>query len=505
MQRGASEKWWAGGWVLATPLASLRRAAPACPPRTARATLRAGRGMAPAARRAAVVVGSGFVGLSSALALQRTGRFASVTLLERAAGGAGSRASASAGNAGTFAAYANIPVARPGLWKDALPMLLDNTKPLSLAATPHLLRMLPWAARFLRACRPDAVRHSALALGALLREAQAAYDAIFEQAGVDVDAPMGSAYAPNPESVELPFAARNGYMILQRTPEAMEGSKASAALRREGLGPSLRMEALDTAGVQDLEPGVSERACGGGAWYFPDGWFLRDPAALCRALADGFEAGGGEIVSGAKGDVVSLVPGAGGTRVSVRTAGGAAHEADVCVIAAGAHSAALSRSLGERIPLDTERGYHVEWAQGSEATLTRPVCSVDGGFIATPMANGMRAAGLVEFGGTRAPPVRARFDQLEGATRELLVDDSARGLGTREAGRDWLGFRPTLPDALPVIGRARSCEAVIYAFGAQHIGWTCGGITAKLVTELALGKEPSVDLAPYSASRFRLW
>ena len=476
-----------------------------------------------AVRSRAVVVGGGFVGLATALHLQRVGKH--VTLLE-AGPDVGGRHSASNGNAGTFAFYANVPVQRPGLWKEAPGMILSRTGALRLVPDPHLLRMIPWAAGALASCTPAEVRKTSLALGTLLRLAEDGYRDAWAHAGVDVDSPMG-AYAPTPESRADAFAAREGYILLQRDVTS-PGAAAAAALRREGLGPGLKMEALDGSGVRELEPLLSDRATRGGAWWFEDGWFLRHPEALLRAMCDGFAARGGEVRCGDTGaakDVRALdIPGD-VSAVKVTTVDGTHIDAGTVVIAAGAHSAALAELCGDRVPLDTERGDSVQFAQKgkgpggasiqSAPALTRPVCSAEGGFIVTPMSSGVRAAGLVELGGLRAGPVASRFDQLDAETRALFSgrrdlgtgsDESGErpvpALGARDRDSDWLGFRPTLPDALPVIGPSSRVRGVLYAFGHQHIGWTLGGITGRVIADLAVGKAPEVDLAPFCARRF---
>ena len=511
-----------------------------------------------AARSRAVVVGGGFVGLSCALHLQRTGAFSHVLLMEAGAE-VGGRQSASNGNAGTFAYYANVPVQRPGLWREAPGMILSPTGALRLAATPHLARMLPWAAGALASCAPAEVRKTALALGTLLRRAEDGYRGAWDQAGVDVDGPMGR-YAPSPAARGDAFAARRGYLLLQRDVHSAS-SRAVAALRAEGLDmppERLAMHALDQAAVLELEPNLAPEAARGGAWFFERGWFLRDPAALLAAMRDGFARRGGEIrcsdegiTSGDPSDpgsrdtrrsgrVTSLASTADGT-VRVGASDGSFVDAARVVVAAGARSADLARLCGDDVPLDTERGYHVQWVlEGEEegggvgarggvganvtvggggvangptfagdpsAALARPVCTPEGGFIATPMSRGLRSAGLVELGGLDAAPVAARFEQLERATRALLREDVAAALGGRDASRDWLGFRPTLPDALPVIGDARGVPGVTYAFGHQHVGWTLGGVTGEIVADLARGREPGVDLAPFSPRRFekKLW
>ena len=319
---------------------------------------------AAAVKARAVVVGGGFVGVACALHLQRAG-FRHVTLMD-AGPTVGGRHAASNGNAGTFAAYANIPVQRPGLWREAPGMILSPTGALRLAPDlGHLVRMVPWGLGALASCAPAEVRKTALALGTLLRRAEDGYRGAWEHAGVDVDGPMG-AHAPTPDAADEPFAARRGYVLLQRDVRSAAAA-AVAALRREGLGgDALAMEAIDQAGVLELEPNLRPEAATGGAWWFPDGWFLRDPAALLRAMADGFVDAGGEIRCGdgdgdgdgrgGSGDVAGCpqdgtranAPGSGrvtgltraSTGVRVTASDGSTTDAGAVVIAAGAHSAA---------------------------------------------------------------------------------------------------------------------------------------------------------------------
>ena len=447
--------------------------------------------------RTSLVIGGGFVGLSTALHLQRLGR--RVLLLDRHAISSAT-AAASYGNAGTMAVYANVPVNSPSVLRNLPGMLLDSDGPLSVKPTLHLPSMLPWAALFALHCRRSAVEHTADALGALLQRAESGYEPVFEQAGVDIDAPMGVHASGGDDAARQPFAVREGYLLLQRTEAAMQASAAGAALRRRGLGDGLRMHALSSDEVLELEPALSAHVCAGGAWFFPDGWLLSEPAALMRALAAGFEAHGGELLVGSAVSIGEASSGGGGRGggVVVRLSDGSSTETvDEVVVAAGAHSKPLVASVGEWCPLDTERGYHVAFAPGSEARLTRGVCDPTEGFIASPMAGGLRVAGKVELGGVDAPPTPARWEQIERASQAMIA-----GVGPRVPSADWLGFRPSMPDALPVIGRSRKLPSVLYAFGHQHIGWTLGGITGQLVAELADGRGPSVDLHPYRLGRF---
>jgi glycine/D-amino acid oxidase-like deaminating enzyme len=442
------------------------------------------------------VLGGGFVGLSAALLLRRAGH--SVVLVDAATGGA---RGASLGNAGTFAAYACVHINRPGLAWDVPRMLATKGSPLSLAPSLHLLRMLPWFALFLRHCRPDSVEATSAALGSILVRAEAAYEGVWEAAGIHVDDKMGT-YASGPRAAaELPFSARHGYLLLQRTKAMMQASQSSAATRRRCV-PGLRMEALSTDEVVRLEPNLSPEAALGGSWYFPDGWFLREPGALLRALYAGFENAGGEVRCAR---AAALRPSQDMVTIELEPGHGDDIVADQVVVACGAQSGALARSIGDWLPVDTERGYHVEWGVGSEAVFTRAVCDPSQGYIASPMSGGLRSAGLVELGGTAAPANPARCDQLENATLSLLRPAAAAALGSRVKAADWLGFRPTMPDALPVIGCSPRAPNVVYAFGHQHVGWTLGGITGQLVTDLVSGREPDVDLRPFRPDRWSLF
>jgi D-amino-acid dehydrogenase len=164
------------------------------------------------------------------------------------------------------------------------------------------------------------------------------------------------------------------------------------------------------------------------------------------------------------------------------------------VIASGAYSKSLTDQLGENIPLDTERGYHVHF-KGMDHLIQRPVIFLDRGFGMTPMNQGLRAVGTVELGGLKNPPSKKRLEYIINCAKELLP-----GLGKHEDER--LGFRPTLPDFLPILGPSLKNKNIIYAFGHQHLGWTLGAVTGKIISRIVAGEKTNLDLAPYSSKRF---
>lgn len=372
--------------------------------------------------RKSVVVGGGFVGLASALHLQRVGR--QVTLIDRSP--VGSAAAASYGNAGTMAAYANVPVNSPALLRKLPGMLMDAGSPVSVKPTAHLASMLPWAALFAWNCRPAAVERTAAGLGALLSRAESGYEDVWKQAGVDIDAPMGEHATLD---AERPYAVRNGQgqIFVMKTEAAMQASEAAAAMRARHI-TGLRAEALSQEEVLSLEPHLHEDSCAGGGWFFPDGWFLSEPSALLRALAAGLERNGGEVRTGAG---AIAVKGADGGGASIELEDGAVLAADEVVIAAGAHSAALvAGSLGEFCPLETERGYHVAFAPGTEGVLSRAVTDQPGSH--TPQGPHALRATPATAGHAFPPafptPCRApRCVRCTGDRPELRVDRDADG------------------------------------------------------------------------------
>ena len=164
------------------------------------------------------------------------------------------------------------------------------------------------------------------------------------------------------------------------------------------------------------------------------------------------------------------------------------------VIASGAFSKNLTDQLDEKIPLDTERGYHVHF-KNMEHLISRPVIFLDRGFGLTPMNQGLRAVGTVELGGLKNPPSKKRIDYITKCAKELLPQ-------LKKHDDEWLGFRPTLPDFLPILGPSLKNKNIVYAFGHHHLGWTLGAITGKIVSGIVAEEKTNLDLSPYSSKRF---
>ncbi|SEN53819.1 D-amino-acid dehydrogenase [Loktanella fryxellensis] len=408
-----------------------------------------------------VVIGAGVVGVTTALALQTEGH--SVRLIDRGEVGMAT----SRGNAGAFA-FADIePLATPGVMRRAPRFLLDPLGPLSIPPA-QAVRMIPWLWRFWRASRPQ--RHAAAVA------AQASLMDISRTALDDLIA------AVNGE----PLMRREGQLQLYEGEPAFRASLPGWDLRR---AHGVAFDLLDGAeAITEIQPGLSPRFTHAG--FVPAWMNTTDPFAWVQHLAQAFVARGGTI---ARHYVQALVHGADG--VTVKTATGPLTGARV-VVAAGAWSHQLARTLGDRVPLDTERGYNATFAAGGTALHTH-LTFPDHGFVVTRIGDGVRVGGAVELGGLDRAPDWRRADVLADKARAFLP------LLTLRDGVRWMGCRPSTPDSLPMIGHAPRSDRVTYAFGHGHLGLTQAAGTAQLVADLVAGRAPGIDLTPFAATRFR--
>ncbi|RIA00199.1 FAD-binding oxidoreductase [Cereibacter sphaeroides] len=404
-----------------------------------------------------VVIGGGVVGLTIALTVAR--RHRSVIVLDPEEPGSG----ASYGNAGTIADYAVLPVGTPDVLRQLPSLMFDRNSPLAIRhmALPSLA---PWLARFLRQSLPAPARRNAQAIAALLGSATRSW----EDLAVEVE---GTA-----------LLNRRGCLYAYETPQAARAAETDMTFRRT-LG--VTVELLSAAEFAAMEPTLPPMA---GAAYFPKAIFLSDPGRMVALIAEAARKAGVQIVkaraTGLERRVDGVIVSGRGLQIHGRRA----------VIAAGAHSRALALCAGDRVPLDTERGYHVEWDM-AQPPLTRPTCPTARGFYLCPMAGRLRVAGTVELGGLTAPPSPHRIARLVAGARAIFPH-------LPEPTRSWMGFRPSMPDSLPVIGPSAAGPEILHAYGHGHIGLTLAPITARIVADLLDAKTPELDIAPYLPTRF---
>ena len=407
------------------------------------------------------VIGAGIVGMSAALYLQRDGHH--VTVIDPREPGT----STSFGSSGGIITSAVKPTSTPDLLKQLPAMLLDSKSAVRIR-WPYLPRLLPWLVRFLLAGRRRAVEASAAGLAAILARANDAHRELTELAGVrDVVRPVGWVRAYETET----GFARSAF--------------DRALMTRHGI----KFDMLDAEGLRRLEPHLAPRYVKG--LFHAESGFACDPWRLIDGYARHFLQSGGQLLQ----QTVRAIEPLNGSRVRLR-AEDAIGEFDSVIVCAGAWSKRFASVIGDRVSLDTERGYHLTIDPGTAGPLTRPVVFPERQFVLAPMPDGVRLTSGVELAGLGAPPNFARIDALLPVAQRALP-----GLSD-QVSRRWMGYRPSTPDSLPVIGRSPRCRAVVYAFGHGHLGLTLGPITGRLVAALVAGQTPEIEMASYRPDRF---
>ncbi|WP_245605329.1 NAD(P)/FAD-dependent oxidoreductase [Roseicyclus elongatus] len=403
------------------------------------------------------IVGAGIVGTSCALWARMRGH--RVVLIDPAPPGSGT----SAGNACTLATYGCLPVNDPSVLRDLPRLIFGGDSPVSISYR-HALRHPGWMLAFLANCRGARSRAIAGHLAGLLAHADAGVNPLIAEAGAE------------------DLVVARGQVTVWSTARAARAAEAGLSLRRD-LGVALTEVSPETAAA--MEPGLAlpiRRAV-----HYPEARHVTDPEALVQRFHARFTALGGETLVAA---VSATRAGPDAVRV---VAGDQRIEAGHVVIAAGAFSRRIAGSGAEHLPLGTERGYHLLFP-GEAQRLTRPVGWAEGGFYATPMGRGLRLAGTVEISGLDAPVNARRLAYLDRRGHEMLGP-------LPKPASSWLGYRPTLPDSLPVIGPSVQSGRILHAFGHQHLGLTLGGITGRLIADLAEGRHPNMPLRPYRSTR----
>ncbi|MBI4924159.1 MAG: FAD-binding oxidoreductase [Devosia nanyangense] len=407
-----------------------------------------------------VIVGAGIIGVATAYKLVEAGR--TVVLVDRK----GIAEETSRGNAGAFAFSDIMPLATKDVLRKLPRWLSDPLGPFTVRPE-YLPQITPWLLRFWRAGWPDRIAAGIKAQAAMMRVARRETDAMVAAAG------LGH------------LVRSDGVLELYESDGEIRAAAHELEVKtREGIEHRL----VRGAELAELQPGLASRVVA--ATFIPGWQTVTDPYDYATAVGAAAMARGAKL---RKGEVRALQPF--GDGVIVEFTDGTRLSANKVVVAGGAWSRALTAPLGDRIPLDTERGYNTTLLPGS-FDLRRQLVFGGHGFVVTPLSTGVRIGGAVEFGGLKPPPNFARAEAMLRKAAMLMP-----GLRTAN-GTQWMGFRPSLPDSLPAIGRSRPSPHIIYAFGHGHLGLTQSAGTGKLVAELVTGAAPSLDLAPFSPQRF---
>ncbi|WP_027037235.1 NAD(P)/FAD-dependent oxidoreductase [Mesorhizobium ciceri] len=406
------------------------------------------------------IIGGGIIGICAAASLAEAGR--RVTIFDRT----GICEETSSGNAAAFAFSDVLPLAHKGMMRQLPKWLADPLGPLSIPPA-YLPRLLPWLIRFWRAGAPGKYEASLAAQAGMMKLAEAEWMGLLDRSGT-------RSMLREDGSLEL----------YESEAEFQAGLPGWAARERFGIG----FRHVEGEELAALQPGLSPRFIKG---TFVPGWkTVADPKLLGKAVWAYAQAKGARFELARISQVAADKNGA-----TLTLADGTTRQARHLVVAAGAWSHLLAKQLGDRIPLETERGYNTTLPT-SAFDAKRMLIFSGHGFVVTPLATGLRVGGAVELGGIERPPNYARSKALLQKAQKFLPGLDPSG------GREWMGFRPSLPDSVPVIGGAPGRRSVVYAFGHGHLGLTQAAATGRLIRDLVLGQTPPIDLAPFSPQRF---
>ncbi|MFD0915242.1 NAD(P)/FAD-dependent oxidoreductase [Pseudahrensia aquimaris] len=407
-----------------------------------------------------IIAGAGIVGVSTGIWLRRMSDM-DVTIIDRLAPGEGT----SHGNAGVLASCSVAPVTAPGLVRKAPKMVMNPDFPLFMR-WGYFPRLVPWLLKYLRNANDTDTRRIAQGLEVIV--------------GDSVDQHKSLVAGTNMED----WVMESDYSFAYADRAAFEADAYTWGLRKAaGFEPVLR----EGDAVREYEPNLSPSI--GLLASMQDHGFIRDPGGYVKALAGEFEALGGTILRAEIKDVELT-----GEHISAFLTDQGRMECDSAVLATGVWSKPLMKKLGIDVPLETERGYHIVFKDATGGPAS-PIMVASGKFVATPMAAGLRCAGIVEFGGLDAGPNDAALALLRKFTKAAFPD-----LEYSEE-IEWLGHRPAPSDSLPLIGQVRD-TGIYTAFGHHHIGLTGGPKTGRLTAGLVAGKPANTDLSPFNPMRF---
>jgi len=404
------------------------------------------------------IVGAGIQGISNALFLQKKGF--EVTIFDRENPGS---PAASYGNAGHFSPYASLSLNRTDILLDVPAMLMSSTGPLALKWN-YVPKMIPWFMKFIMNTSKNKMMHTAKNMHQILDLALPAYDELFDE--VDIEG----------------LVEKKGILYIWNDKD-LKSRELEINVRKE-LG--VQQQLVNKKEIHDLEPNIKPFYHAG--VYYPYARHARNPKKILLKFFDLFLKKGGQFK---KTDVKSIDF---QDEQPILKTESEKFLFNKVVVACGAFSKKLTDNLDEKIPLDTERGYHVHF-KDCDHLLQRPVIFSNRGFGITPMEQGLRVVGTVEFGGLKNPLSKSRIKNLINNAKYMLGD-----LPDHED--EWLGFRPTLPDFLPVMGPSKNHKNVFYCFGHHHLGWTLGPISGKIVSGMIAKENTNLNLAPYSSTRF---
>jgi len=404
------------------------------------------------------VIGAGIIGVCTAHFLRKNGH--QVTLYDQNEPGT----QTSFGNAGLFANHECVTVNSPHLWKNLPSMLLNKNGSLVIDWF-YVVTHLPWAIRFLRNCTSARAEHIAKSLSSFSSQARLAYEEIFD----DVDVSNNIVHKEP--------------IFLYESKKLFEQNQYAFNLRKKY---DVKFVVINKEDIAKIEPGLESIYYNG--VILKGESFTNSPLEITQKIFNNFIKNDGHFI---KIKIKSIVQKNNSLFLKYEEK---EQQFDKIVVAAGVWSNMLARTIGDNFPLDTERGYHIVF-ENNNNLLTHPVGWAKTGFYMTPMKDGIRVAGTVEIAGLKKPMNKNMLSMIEKTARRILPQ-----LGKVKS--EWMGFRPTLPDSLPVIGESKKCKNVYYAFGHQHLGLSLAAITGKVIQSLIENRASNINIEALNPYRF---
>lgn len=407
-----------------------------------------------------IIIGAGIVGIAIAALLSEAGH--SVLVVDRS----GICEETSSGNAAALAFSEILPLASKGVMKKVPGWLLDPLGPFAIRPS-YLPKLIPWLYRFWRASSDSALRVSTEVQGQMMQLAEREMMALAERAGV------------------TDMIHHDGNLELYESEAELEAAMPGWEAKKQA---GIDFSVVRGAELETLQPGLSPRFVVG--CFVPKWKNVSDPKLYGQALWAYARKLGADYTQGVVSSVAKSERGA-----RIKLADGRVLQCSKLIVAAGAWSHRFSAQLGDTVPLETERGYNTTLPVGA-FDVRRQLTFPGHGFVITPLSTGVRVGGAVELGGLDLPPNYARSAAMLQKAKLFLPQLNIQG------GRQWMGYRPSMPDSLPVIGFASTSSDIIYAFGHGHLGLTQSAATARLVSQLLANETTALDISVFSSRRF---
>ena len=407
-----------------------------------------------------IVIGAGIVGVSTAIWLQRSGF--KVTIIDQK----GPATGASHGNAGILAASSIIPVPNPSLIKKLPFYLLSKDSPVFFKMS-YLPQMFPFLISYLSKSNLREVNKYAERMTPLIFDTVCQHKSLAKGTGAEK------------------FISYQDYCFGYETEENFLNDKKVWKLRQKH---GLPFEVVNGNEFSNFDPfykdlfDVIVKCKNHGK--------INDPGLYVKTLCDHFLSQGGELIISKVNDISSK-----NLNDAIVKIESDSLIANKIVVATGAWSKKILKKFKIKMPLESERGYHVEYVEPNFYPKV-PMMLTSKKFVITPMDGRIRVAGLVEFAGLKTLKRKPPLNLLKNNIKDLFPN-----LKYKEK-IEWLGHRPALVDSLPMLGYLDKNKQILVAFGHQHLGLTAGAKTGRIVSDLIIGNDIKLKISNYRPNRF---